>query len=70
MASLLSCIRIDGESPAARVLLTFDTVRRDRQERMYIMDEKDAQVISPCNIYIPCLLLPFAMYFTAVTINV
>lgn len=46
MASLLSCIRIDGESPAATVQLTFDTVRRDRQERVYIMDEKDAQVIS------------------------
>jgi len=46
MASLLSCIRIDGESPSATVLLTFDTVRRDRQKRVYIMDEKDAQVIS------------------------
>ena len=66
MASLLSCIRIDGESPAATVLLTFDTVRRDRQERVYIMDEKDAQVISLCNIYIPCSLLPFAVYLTTV----
>lgn len=47
MASLLSCIRMGGESPAARVQLTFDTVRRDRQERVYIMDEKDAQVIRP-----------------------
>jgi hypothetical protein len=70
MASLLSCIRIDGESPAATVLLTFDTVRRDRQERVYIMDEKDAQVISPCNIYIPCVLLSFAIYFTPFFINV
>lgn len=70
MASLLSCIRTDGESPAATVLLTFDTVRRDRQERVYIMDEKDAQVINPCNIYIPCLLLPFAIYFIPVFINV
>jgi len=70
MASLLSCIRIDGESPAATVQLTFDTVRRDRQERVYIMDEKDAQVISLCNIYIPCLLLPFTMYFAPVFINV
>lgn len=70
MASLLSCVRIDGESPAATVLLTFDTVRRERQERVYIMDEKDAQVISPCSIYIACLLLPFAIYFTPVFINV
>jgi len=66
MASLLSCIRIDGEPPAATVLLTFDTIRRDRQEREYIMDEKDAQVISLCNIYIPCLVLPFAIYLTPV----
>lgn len=70
MASLLSCIRLGGESSAATVLLTFDTVRRDRQERLYIMDEKDAQVISPCSIYMPFLLLPFAMYFTPVFINV
>jgi hypothetical protein len=45
MSSLLSCIRMGGETPAT-VQLTFDTVRRDRQERVYIMDEKDAQVIS------------------------
>jgi hypothetical protein len=63
VASLLSCIRIGGESPAATVQLTFDTVRRDRQERVYIMDEKDAQVISSCISYMPRLLLPFAVYF-------
>jgi hypothetical protein len=44
MASLLSCTRIRGESPTATVQLTFDTVRRDHQERVYVMDEKDAQV--------------------------
>jgi hypothetical protein len=44
MASLLSCTRIRGESPTATVQLTFDTVRRDRQERVYVMDQKDAQV--------------------------
>ncbi|PNF20932.1 hypothetical protein B7P43_G10561 [Cryptotermes secundus] len=43
MASLLSCNRIRGEGPTATVHLTFDTVRRDRQERVYVMEEKDAQ---------------------------
>lgn len=47
MASLLTCTRTGGQTPAATVQLTFDTVRRNRQERVYIMDEKDAQVISP-----------------------
>jgi len=41
-----------GETPAT-VQLTFDTVRRDRQERVYIMDEKDAQVISSWIIFVP-----------------
>ncbi|KDR23218.1 serine/threonine-protein kinase 11-interacting protein [Zootermopsis nevadensis] len=43
MASLLTCTRTGGQTPAATVQLTFDTVRRNRQERVYIMDEKDAQ---------------------------
>lgn len=57
MESLLSCNRIRGEGPTATVHLTFDTVRRDRQERVYVMEEKDAQVINSSIIYIPCLLL-------------
>jgi hypothetical protein len=45
MASLLSCTRTGGETPTATVQLTFDTVRCSRQERVYVMDEKDAQVV-------------------------
>lgn len=47
LASLLSCTRTGGQTPGATVQLTFDTVRRNRQERVYTMDEKDAQVHSP-----------------------
>lgn len=53
MASLLSCTRTGRQTSAATVQLTFDTVRRNRQERVYIMDEKDAQVVSPSIISCP-----------------
>ncbi|PSN37569.1 hypothetical protein C0J52_12646 [Blattella germanica] len=41
--SLLSCIKAGVENSAIVVQLTFDTIRRDRQERLYIMEEEDAQ---------------------------
>ncbi|XP_069674529.1 serine/threonine-protein kinase 11-interacting protein isoform X2 [Periplaneta americana] len=43
MSSLLSCVQIGSENQTSSVQLTFDTVRRDRQERIYILDRKDAQ---------------------------
>ncbi|KAJ9593403.1 hypothetical protein L9F63_015029, partial [Diploptera punctata] len=42
-SSLMSCVRTGKEHDNAIVQLTFDTIRRDRQERTYIMDENDAQ---------------------------
>ncbi|XP_063216665.1 serine/threonine-protein kinase 11-interacting protein isoform X2 [Bacillus rossius redtenbacheri] len=41
METLLSCTKTSNDP--VTVQLTFDTVRRDRQERLYIMDEEDAE---------------------------